>query len=186
LRPGRTNITNASDGVHEAAEANAAENLRFAISDHQETIRGADLKAEVLGFLISGVLTVATIEGQASTADLNGWVGIVAIIAALAALVFIGLALWPRTDPWPPVRLGTYAPSRVLYPPVNANSQRDVASAAAAAIRTPWVAELTFELAKLSGIRALKQRWFRWALTASGVAIFAVAVRLFTPAAAVP
>jgi hypothetical protein len=38
------------------APAVAAENLRFAIEDHQEIIRGTDVKAAVIAVLIGGVL----------------------------------------------------------------------------------------------------------------------------------
>jgi phage baseplate assembly protein W len=41
------------------AAASAAEHLRFAVSDLQQTIRGTDLKAEALGILITGLLAIA-------------------------------------------------------------------------------------------------------------------------------
>lgn len=176
-------FSNADTSASASSVAAASENLRFAVNDHQEMIRGTDLKGEVLGIAITGLLTVIAFEGSVSTTCLNGWIGIGSVACSLVAFVFVGLVLWPRTDPWRAVSIRGYTPSRVMYPPAEADPARDVQCMARDAIGTNWPAELSFELAKLAVIRAAKQNCFRWALGATGLAILLVSIRLFVPPA---
>lgn len=166
-----------------AAVESAAENLRFAIGDHQETIRGTDLKAEVLGVVIAGLLGVVAFEGPVSTSGANGWMGVIAILTSLCALLFVGFVIRPRTNPWKQVRLGDYKPTGALYPPAESDAQRDIPRATHDALITDWPSELTFELSKLAAIRGAKQMWFKWALIATGASILVIAARLFVPIA---
>ena len=161
----------------------ATENLRFAITDHQETIRGTDFKAEVLGIAVTGLLAIVTLEGAVSLSGWNGQLGIAGTLTSLAALAFVGLVLWPRTTPWKQVRLGGYKPSGVLYPPAKPDASRDVPRMTHDALAADWPSELTFELSKLAVIRGAKQMWFKWALAATGLSILAIAIRLFFPVA---
>jgi hypothetical protein len=181
-----TRETRLTNGTHSApasshAQATAAENLRFAIGDHQEIIRGTDIKAEVMAVLIGGVLTVLTLEAGISTTSWYGWLGVISVLTALCALWFVGLVLWPRSNPWRALPMGGYTPTQVLYPPGKLGPQDTVASRTAAALSTDWGSELTYELLKLASIRAAKQLWYRWALATSGASIVAAAVRLFLP-----
>jgi hypothetical protein len=153
--------------------------LRFAIDDHQEIIRGTDIKAEVMAVLIGGVLTVVTLEGGISLECWYGWLGVISILTALCTLGFVGLVLWPRSNPWRALVMGGYTPVQVLYPSGKLGPQDTVASRAAAALSTEWALELTYELLKLAAIRAAKQLWYRWALVTAGASIVAAAVRLF-------
>lgn len=157
----------------------ASENLRFAVRDHQEMIRGADLKAEVLGIFLTATFAAVSWEGRISTASTKGWLGIVATITALAAFFCVGCTLWPRSDPWADLMLGNYTPSRVLYPQTQAIPGDTIAENVQRALTTDWPSELTYELRKISRIRLAKQTWFRVALLASGASISAVALRLF-------
>jgi hypothetical protein len=163
---------------HDELEVAAAENLRFAISDHQEMIRGVDLKAEVLGILPTAVLPAVAWQGDTSTATLGGWLGIVAIVTALAACFCVGGVLWPRSDPSRVVPLGGYTPTRVLYPRAKPSPAHTVSEETQRALQTDWTSELTYELWKISGIRTAKQKWFRGALITSGAAMVTVAARL--------
>jgi hypothetical protein len=131
--------------------------------------------------LIGGVLTVLTLEAGISTTCWYGWLGVISVLTALCALCFVGLVLWPRSNPWRALAMGVYTPVQVLYPPGRLGPQDTVASWAAAALSTEWVSELTYELLKLASIRAAKQLWYRWALATSGASIVAAAVRLFLP-----
>src|ERR1700689_2853822 len=84
-----------TNGAHSApypshAQAAAAENLRFAINDHQEIIRGTDNKGEVMAVLVGGVLAVVTLESGVSTKCWYGWLGVISILAALGSLGFVG------------------------------------------------------------------------------------------------
>ena len=153
--------------------------MRFAVGDHQEIIRGTDIKAEVMAVLIGGVLAVVTLEGGVSTKRWYGGLGIISILTALCTLGFVGLVLWPRSNPWRALAMGGYTPVQALYPSGRLGPQDTVASRAAAAISTDWVFELTYELHKLASIRAAKQLWYRCALASSAASIVAAAVRLF-------
>ncbi len=164
--------------AHEARAAAAAANLRFAMSDHQEIIRGADLKAEVLGIFLTAVFAAVAWEGNITTSTVGGWMGIVATLSALAAFFCVGGVLWPRSDRWLEVPLGGYAPSRALYPPVPNGPGHTVSEQAKRALHTDWPSELTYELWKISRIRAAKLRWFRAALIISGISVLAVTVQL--------
>lgn len=161
------------------AKATAAESLRFAFADHQEIIRGTDIKAEVMALLVAAVVTVLTLENGISTACFRGWLGVASVVFSLVTLGFVGLVLWPRSNPWHSIPLGAYKPSGVLYPPVKLGPGESVGSRAAAALTTDWVSELTYELQKLASIRAAKQCWYRCALVAAAIAVAAAAVRLF-------
>lgn len=160
------------------AKAAAAENLRFAISDHQEIIRGTDIKAEVMALVVAAVLTVLTLEKEASAPAFR-CLGITSVIASLLTIGFVGLVLWPRSNPLPSVPFGNYKPSEVLYPPLKPRRGETLGSWADASLATDWVNELTYELHKLVSIRASKQRWYRCALIAAALSIIAAAVRLF-------
>ena len=164
------------------AQVAAAENLRFAVGDHQEIIRGTDIKAEVMAaVLIGGVLAIVTLEGAISTECWYGWLGVISILMALSTLAFVGIVLWPRSNPWRALAMGGYTPVQALYPPGKLGPQDTVASRATAALSTEWVFELTYELLKLASIRATKQFWYRCALATAGASIVAAAVRLFLP-----
>ena len=162
----------------EARRAIAEENLRFAMSDHQEMIRGADLKAEVLGIFPTAVLPTVAWQGEISTSTLSGWLGIAATLSALVAFFCVGAVLWPRSDPRRNVPLGDYSPSRVLYPPLQPGPGQTVSDHTRRALHTDWPSELMYELWKISRIRSVKQKWFRGALIMSGASVVAVAVRL--------
>ena len=170
-----------SDSDDESHRRETAEHLRFAITDHQETIRAIDLKSEVLGIVLTVLLAVAEWEGHISASNLRGKIGVVAAAAALVAFLLIGCVLWPRSDPWRRVLLGGYSPSRVLYPPTAKSPDNNVAARAQRALTTDWVSELTFELGKLACIRDSKRFWFRGALVLSAIAVLAVGIRLFVP-----
>lgn len=169
----------ATSHAQEVREEAAAENLRFAMADHQEMIRGADLKAEVLGIFITAVFAAVAFEGHISMRTVGGWLGIVATLGALAAFFCVGGVIWPRSDPRHAVPLGGYTPSRVLYPPEQAGPEHTVSEHAKRALHTDWPSELTYELWKVSLIRSAKQKWFRAALIASGASVLAEAVRQF-------
>ncbi len=169
----------AATDAQEVRQETAAANLRFAMSDHQEMIRGADLKAEVLGIFITAVFAAVAWEGHISTRTAGGWLGIVATLGALAAFFCVGGVIWPRSVPRDDVPLGGYTPSRVLYPPAQAAAGHTVSEEAKRALHTDWPSELTYELWKISRIRSAKQHWFRAALITSGASVVALAVRQF-------
>jgi hypothetical protein len=176
-------MNRSSDSQHaadspEALRDIAEENLRFAMYDHQEMIRGADLKAEVLGIFPTAVLPTVAWQGEISTSTLGGWLGIVATLSALVAFFCVGAVLWPRSDPRRDVPLGDYTPSRVLYPPLQPGPGQTVSDHTRRALHTDWPHELMYELWKISRIRSTKQKWFRCALVASGGSVVAVAARL--------
>lgn len=161
----------------------AIEGLRLAVADHQESIRAADLKAEVLALVLTALLAIAVGGGSASTSTLGGWLSIIAALAALIALVSVGTVLWPRSDPWRDIPLGSYMPSRVLYPGEMKAPGDHIQSQAQKAVGTDWPRELTYELAKLATISSRKRFWLRVALTVGVVSLVAVGVKLFVPAA---
>lgn len=160
-------------------KVSAAENLRFAIADHQEIIRGSDLKAEVLGIFLTATSATIAWEGSISSLTMGGWLGIAATIATLVAFYCVGGVLWPRSDPWRDLPLGDYMPSRILYPQCDSEPGYTVREHATRALVTEWPSELAYELLKLSRIRCAKQKWFRLALIASAASVFAISVRLF-------
>lgn len=167
---------------HDKRSDAAAENLRFAVTDHQETIRATDVKAEVVGILLTVLFGVAEWKGHLSTSGISQCVNTVAALSALIAVACVGRVLWPRSDPWRDVPLGEYTPTRVLYPLKAAPPGQHVKSRAELAAGTDWVCELTYELAKLAIIRDAKKFWFRAALVLSAVTLVAVAIGLFFPA----
>ena len=164
--------------AHDAQAVAAAENLRFAMHDHQEMIRGADYKAEVLGIFLTGVFAAVAWQDNISASSFGGWMGILATLSALAAFFSVGGVLWPRSDAWVEVPLGGYTPSRALYPPVLRGPGHTVSEQTKRALHTDWPSELTYELWKISRIRAAKLKWFRAALIMSGISVLAVTVQL--------
>lgn len=164
--------------AHEERAAAAAENLRFAMNDHQEMIRGADYKAEVLGIFLTAVFAAVAWQENISASTFGGWMGILATLSALAAFFCVGGVLWPRSDRWLELPLGGYTPSRALYPPVLRDPGHTVSEQAKRALHTDWPSELTYELWKISRIRAAKLKWFRAALIISGISVLAVTVQL--------
>jgi hypothetical protein len=132
-----------------------------------------------MAVLIGAVLAVVTLEGGISTKCWYGWLGVISILAALCTLGFVGLAVWPRSNPWRALAMGGYTPTQVLYPSGKPGPQDTVVSRAAVALSTDWVSELSYELLKLASIRAAKQFWYRWALVGAGISIAMAAVRLF-------
>jgi hypothetical protein len=162
-----------------AAAETASENLRFAITDHQETIRATDIKAEVAGILLTVLVAISAWKGDFATTGACYWINTVAALAALAAVACVGRVLWPRSDPWKNVPLGNYAPSRVLYPANALPPGQNIKSRADLAVATDWVSELTYELAKLAFIRDAKRWWFRAALSLGSITLLADAIGLF-------
>jgi hypothetical protein len=129
----------------------------------------------------AGVVAVLTLEGGISTScGLYGYLGAASVFLCLLTLGFVGLVLWPRSNPWPlSIPAGAYTPTQVLYPAGRPSPGESVVSRATAALSTDWVSELTFELHKLAAIRVAKQFWYKWALVSAAVAVIAAAVRLF-------
>jgi hypothetical protein len=97
----------------------------------------------------------------------------------LLTLLFVGLVLWPRSNPWHVIPLGTYTPSGLLYPPAKPGPGDSVSARAANSLKADWVSELTYEVHKLAAIRAAKQCWYRWSLVSAGLWILVAAARLF-------
>jgi len=170
------------DPIKSAIVGATAENLRFAIADHQETIRATDLKAEVVGILLTVLISILAWKGGIGVSGVGHWFNFAAVLAALAAAICVGGVLWPRADPWKKVTLGPYKPTRVLYPSKDFTPGQSIDTRAALAMGTDWVCELTYELAKLSIIRDSKTSWFRAAVLLGGFTVLTIAVGLFWPA----
>jgi hypothetical protein len=171
------------DPTDSAAAETASENLRFAITDHQETIRATDIKAEVVGILLTALVTILVWKGGFAAGGACHWINTAAALSALAAVGCVGRVLWPRSDPWKDVVLGEYTPTRVLYPSKDFPPGHNIKSRADLAVGTEWVCELTYELAKLAVIRDSKRGWFQAALLLGGITVLAIALGLFFPAA---
>jgi hypothetical protein len=171
------------DPTDSATVETALENLKFAITDHQETIRATDVKAEVVAILLTVLVAISVWKGGFAATGACHWINTAAALAALAAVGCVGRVLWPRSDPWKNVPLGNYTPTRVLYPSKAFPPGDTIKSRADLAVGTDWLCELTYELIKLAFIRDAKRRWFHAALSLGAITLLAVAVGLFIPAA---
>lgn len=163
-------VTNRQDRRAETIDC-----LKHALQDTQETIRAYDIKAQSLGVLLTVSIGVVNFGIAATPFLLLKILAIFASVAGLAAIWLLGQVLHPRNEPWKRIQLGTYQPAHTYYLlkpeeqgslPVSSQSER--------AVQTDWVAELTYELMKVSAIRNAKHRWLLWSLRTSAVSFAAV------------
>lgn len=145
-----------------------------AIEDSQGTIRALDVKAEILAAFVA-VVAGGAISLTPPDCSAAGVLGTVSIVLCALAIVAIGLVIYPRSAP--PVPLGTYIPTGTFFLASASAGFIDADKLAASASSTNWMAELSFELLKLSAVRKRKTFYFKgtlW-LTCAGSLSFAIA-----------
>jgi len=155
-----------------------AGHLRHVLTDQQEIIRGTDVKSEVLGIWSTAILAIVILKGNPSLTSCSGIIGCVALFSTVAAFFCVATSLWPRNDPWTEVSLGSFRPSRILFPPASANPQQDIPRMVSDALNTEWVSEFAYEVSKLATIRDSKRKWLRVALVLVCISQFATGLRL--------
>ncbi len=149
--------------------------LKHSIEDTQQTIRGYDIKAEILAILLTFAigLTNFTLLPHLNTPSklilLCSWV------VSLSAIALLGLVLHPKVNQFKSITLGTYSPSGTYFlHKVTESAQNTVSDLAIRARNTNWIEELMYESMKLSLIREKKHSWFIIALRLSGITLFLI------------
>lgn len=153
--------------------------LQHAIEDAQSTIRGYDTKAEILGILLTLAIGITNYEQLTQVAACSKLLLCAAWVSCLIALVALGRVLYPKSDPFQGIGLGTYSPQGIYFlSKVTASAQNTVSALADKALQTDWVSELIYENMKLSVIRDHKHVCFVAALKLAGVALALIAAFL--------
>lgn len=171
----RTHVLGQGQMKNKHHDGDVMQILLHSIEDAQETIRGYDNKAEVLGVLLTlsiGVTNFSLVNlGNTSCK----YFMIASWCTALLAIIFLGLVLHPRSDLFEKIIFGGYTPKRTYYMGnINTSPTNTVSELASRIAETDWVHELTYEIMKLSLIRDYKKYWFEAALRTSGLALVMV------------
>jgi hypothetical protein len=149
--------------------------IQHSLEDAQATIKAYDVKAEVLGLLLT--LAVGITNFGFLRAD-DVWSKVfmyLSCILGLVALFVLGFVLVPQIKKFQQINFDGYVPSEAYFlSKVLESPQNTVPAIAKKMLSTDWVSELTYELMKLSIIREYKHKWFVRGLLWSAAAIACV------------
>ena len=138
--------------------------LLHAINDAQLVVRAYDIKAEIMALLVTTSFAVFQfVEFGNSGAVISSFKYFSALLL-LVGVIFLIAVIYPILNPWKNVKLGEFIPSGVYFVNVDDSPDYTVPALAAKARAADWVAELTYELMKITEIRERKQKQFRWAI----------------------
>ena len=140
--------------------------LLHAINDAQLVVRAYDLKAEIMALLVTTSFAIFQFVEVESSGTVISVFKYSSSLLLLVGVLFLIAVIYPVLNPWKNIKLGDFVPSGVYF--INADDSPDyTVPALVAKVRAvDWVAELTYELMKITDIRDRKQNHFRWAIRA--------------------
>lgn len=157
--------------------------LKHAIGDSQQTIRGYDTKAEILGLLLTLALAITNFNHMQSMQGFGQLLVMASWLTSLIALGFLGLVLHPNMNNFKGLSFGTYTPTCVYFlHNVTGAASNSVSDLETKARSTDWTQELMYESMKLSLIREKKHKWFIRSLMLTAVTLLLVTSSLFVAA----
>lgn len=158
----------------------AIECIGHAINDVQATVRAYDVKAEILGVLLTLMIGMINLHFLAESTDRRIIIfATLVCLMGIVAIFLLGMVLYPVKDVWGKLQLGSYRPSRVYFLPEQGSAPDcSVSHYSEMALNADWVSELMYELTKISCIRDRKHRFFLYALRVSGIAWALVVILL--------
>ncbi|WP_129125958.1 MULTISPECIES: hypothetical protein [Geomonas] len=161
----------------EGKEDKAIECLLNAVNECQETIRGYDTKAEILGILMTlvvGFLNFNLVSDYKCDKFVMGFIA-AATVFAVTTLAFMLGVLFPSKNPIEEIILGEYAPRNTYFLTKPNKAKFNFQDIHYRLLETDWQKELLLELMKLSSIRDRKHKWFNAAVIAASVTFGTIA-----------
>ena len=164
--------------VHPSEVSTQRQYLLASLEEAQATVRAYDTKAQIVGIGYTFALNiVATVIGGLPGYGNEGLVYVVLFWAVvMAPLFFFGYVLYPSRRTAPKVNDDTEnGVERVLY--VQTARHRTVADLQSAVSKADWLAELAYEVLKVSKLREQKRLRFIVALYATVCSFALLAVK---------
>lgn len=134
--------------------------LQHAVADVQGTIRAYDMKANILGVILTVALGYTNFTLIQKSFPYSQLLLSACWVSGLFALAATGAVLYPMRRPIANISCGAFSSSETYFISSSSLHQSTVTEMAAKALQANWIEELTFENMKLSLIRDYKHRWF--------------------------